>query len=149
MECKEAQNALIDLALGFLPDKIEMEVRSHLLVCDKCSREYEACKTVTRTVAAIPDVSPSEKLREAVLARYREECRRSYSGRLRVIAHNPSFTAYFVRWLLLQLRRPVVVAFLVVVALGCITYLTWFREAESQRGEIAVRALPEKNDFDF
>ena len=92
MNCEEVREKLIDLAQGFLPEKIEMEVRSHLLICEKCSEEFEKVKEVHDGLNRMPDLPFSDKLKESILVRYRSEKKHSYSDKLKKISKTQNKT---------------------------------------------------------
>ncbi len=153
MNCDFVRENLVELMNGTLPEGVEMEVRSHLLMCDDCQKEYESLNSVNSLLGMHPEVEPSDSMKDAVLARFHVEQSRSYSAKLKTISKEDSVPVYFTKWIFLQFRRPAVVtaAAAVVVLMSLIGIYTGLNpSAGSPLSRHEMQELPDKyeNELD-
>lgn len=96
MDCRTAQEMLVDLLYGELSPAASEQLQAHLAGCSDCSAEYEQMSKLLELVRANPVQQPSEEVTGRILhaatvaARHRVEKSKSSSGWWKWLIMNPA-----------------------------------------------------------
>jgi len=89
MNCAQAREHLPELIDDRLPAGTAAEIRRHLEECPACRHEFETLTLTLRSLDALPEARPSQRLRAGVLASIEAEKRALRADRRRPAAQPP------------------------------------------------------------
>lgn len=73
MVCKKILELLPRFIENDFTQEEQQEIVSHLKICERCKREYEAMKKLIETLESIPPLNVPSSFKEAVMKKLKEK----------------------------------------------------------------------------